>query len=384
MDDEWSYLLFDTLINKVLNGKQSVQEPVSLYNLSHTKTNNISFLNHLLMYENIDSDNLLECLFGIYNQFIEKIEELKKNKNISNMVSMVNDEWYGMANDGENDMRLPMDGQFFSNYHGAVKGKDKLVVMCEKCIENSHQKQEIPYESFMRKESPNDRVLDSGIILSKNVLQNLQNNLSETEKMIEFFKNFNTSFYIDLAIKHKSLYFELNGVRDESIPENIHLIFSNFLNIHNLLYKQIIQHHNSLKEMISQVEGNSGDINQRKKEIEIANSILEQKRVIKELPFNVGDTVLYKGGQIVKVFDIDRNVATGEEPIIYIEFKDGQKRDTPSINLSLIPEDPLEDEDDTFYSLDEEGEHFLYGGGGFATDVTGGARISAKLKSSFF
>ena len=384
MDDEWSYLLFDTLINKVLNGKQSVQEPVSLYNLSHTKTNNISFLNHLLMYENIDSDNLLECLFGIYNQFIEKIEELKKNKNISNMVSMVNDEWYGMANDGENDMRLPMDGQFFSNYHGAVKGKDKLVVMCEKCIENSHQKQEIPYESFMRKESPNDRVLDSGIILSKNVLQNLQNNLSETEKMIEFFKNFNTSFYIDLAIKHKSLYFELNGVRDESIPENIHLIFSNFLNIHNLLYKQIIQHHNSLKEMISQVEGNSGDINQRKKEIEIANSILEQKRVIKELPFNVGDTVLYKGGQIVKVFDIDRNVATGEEPIIYIEFKDGQKRDTPSINLSLIPEDPLEDEDDTFYSLDDEDEHFLYGGGGFATDVTGGARISAKLKSSFF
>jgi hypothetical protein len=389
MDDEWSYLLFDTLINKVLNGKQSVQEPVSLYNLSHTKTNNISFLNHLLMYENIDSDNLLECLFGIYNQFIEKIEELKKNRNISNMVSMVNDEWYrpsqafeGRLSGGVDDMRLPMDEQFFSNYHGAVKGKDKLVIMCEKCIENSHQKQEIPYESFIRKETPNDRILDSGIILSKNVLQNLYNNLSETEKVIEFFKKFNTSFYIDLAIKHKSLYFQLNGVRDESIPENIHLIFSNFLNIHNLLYKQIIQHHNSLKEMISQVEGNSADVIQRKKEIEIANSILEQKRIIKDLPFNVGDNVLYKGGQIVKVFDIDRNVAVGEEPIIYIEFKDGKKRDTPAINLSLIPEDPLEDDDDTFYSVDDEEEHFLYGGA--VPDVTGGARISEKLKNSSF
>ena len=74
MEDEWSYLLFDTLINKILNGKQSVQEPIQLYNLSHTKTNNISFLNHLLMYENISGDNLLECLFGIYNQFLEKIE----------------------------------------------------------------------------------------------------------------------------------------------------------------------------------------------------------------------------------------------------------------------------------------------------------------------
>ena len=379
MDDEWSYLLFDTLINKVLNGKQSVQEPVSLYNLSHTKTNNISFLNHLLMYENIDSDNLLECLFGIYNQFIEKIEELKKNKNISNMVSMVHDEWYGH---GENDGRLPMDSHFFANYHGAVKGKDKLVVICEDCIKESHKKKDIPYESFIRKESPNDRILDSGILLSKNVLENLQNNLSETEKMIEFFKNFNTSFYIDLAIKHKPLYFQLNGVRDESIPDNIHLIFSNFLNIHNLLYKQIIQHHNSLKEMISQVEGNSSDVNQRKKEIDLANSILHQKRIIKDLPFNVGDTVLYKGGQIVKVFDIDRNVAEGEEPIIYIEFKDGGKRDTPAKNLSVIPDDPLEDEDDTFHSLDDEEEHFLYGGG--VGDVSGAERISAKLKSSFF
>ena len=70
MEDDWSYLLFDTLMNKILNGKQSVQEPIKLYNLSQTKTNNISFLNHLLMYESVNKGNLLECLFKIYNQFI--------------------------------------------------------------------------------------------------------------------------------------------------------------------------------------------------------------------------------------------------------------------------------------------------------------------------
>ena len=58
MEDEWSYLLFDTLMSKILNGHQSVQEPIRLYNLSQTKTNNISFLNHLLMYENVHKDNL--------------------------------------------------------------------------------------------------------------------------------------------------------------------------------------------------------------------------------------------------------------------------------------------------------------------------------------
>ena len=379
MEDEWSYLLFDTLINRILNGKQSVQEPIQLYNLSHTKTNNISFLNHLLMYENIGGDNLLECLFGIYNQFLEKIEELKKNKNIDNMINMVGDEWY---NEGgcECGCQLPIKKDFFRNYTEAIRGKEKLGSICEDCIKHSHEKQKIPYESFIRKELPNDRILDSGIILSKNVLKNLQHNLEETEKMIDFFKNFNTSFYIDLAIKHKPLYFQLNGVRDESIPDNIHLIFSNFLNIHNLLYKQVIQHHNILKDIISQVEGDSENVNQRKKEIEFANRILEQKRIIKDLPFDVGDSVLYKGGEIVKVFDINRNVAEDEEPIIYIEFKDGKKRDTPSINLSLIPED--EEEDDIPTSINDENEHFLYGGG--VVNVTGAENISQKLKSSFF
>ena len=135
--------------------------------------------------------------------------------------------------------------------------------------------------------------------------------------------------------------------------------------------------------MISQVQGDSESVNQRKTEIDLANSILEQRRIIKELPFNVGDSVLYKGSHIVKVFDIDRNVADGEEPIIYIEFNNGKKRDTPAINLALIPEETQDDEgDDTFHSLDDEHEHFLYGGGN--TDVSGAEKISQKLLSSFF
>ena len=159
------------------------------------------------MYENIGADNLLECLFNIYNQFLEKIEELKENKNIYNMINMVGDEWY---NEGgcECGCQLPIKKDFFKNYSDAMRGKEKLGGICEECIKHSDQKQEIPYESFIRKESPNDRVLDSGIILSKNVLETLQHNLEETEKLIDFFKNFNTSFYIDLAIKHKQLYFK--------------------------------------------------------------------------------------------------------------------------------------------------------------------------------
>ena len=88
----------------------------------------------------------------------------------------------------------------------------------------------------------------------------------------------------------------------------------------------------------------------------------------------------------LKVFDIDRNVPEGEEPIIYIEMMDGKKRDTPLMNLSIIPDDPSEDEydeddegDDTFYSLDESGELMLGGG-----EIKGAEKVSQKLINSFF
>ena len=95
----------------------------------------------------------------------------------------------------------------------------------------------------------------------------------------------------------------------------------------------------------------------------------------------MGDSVLYKGGEIVNVFDIDRNVDEGQEPIIYIEFKDGRKRDTPSMNLSVIPDDD-DEEGNIPTSINDEHEHFLYGGG--VLDVKGAEKISQKLKNSFF
>ena len=205
-------------------------------------------------------------------------------------MSMVQDEWY---NEDQCDCHLPIQKDFFEGYQNAIKNKNKLITICESCIDQTHGHQKIPYESF-RKQSPTDRLLDSGIILSGSVLKELQDNLSETEKMLDFFKNFDRSFFIDLSIKHKPLYFQLNGVRDESIPDNIHLIFSNFLNIHNLLYKQVVQHHNGLKSIIAEVQNSSSDVHNRKKEIDLANQILEQRRVIKDCPFKVGDEVLYK------------------------------------------------------------------------------------------
>ena len=57
-----------------------------------------------------------------------------------------------------------------------------------------------------------------------------------------------------------------------------------------------------------------------------------------------------------------------EEPIIYIEFRNGGKEDTPAINLSLIPHE--EEEDNIVSSVNDE-EDLLYGGDGTIKDISG-------------
>ena len=58
--------------------------------------------------------------------------------------------------------------------------------------------------------------------------------------------------FIDLSIKHKSLYLKLSGKNhhDDTIPENIHKVFSNFINIHNLFYKQLIQYYHHVSSLL--------------------------------------------------------------------------------------------------------------------------------------
>ena len=69
-------------------------------------------------------------------------------------------------------------------------------------------------------------------------------------------KKTDMSQFVDLSIKHKALYLKLSNKDedDDSIPENIHHIFSNYYHIHNLLLKQLIQYYNYIAHLLEQLK----------------------------------------------------------------------------------------------------------------------------------
>lgn len=345
MDNHWSYIDFEKLIESVLDGNTSVQEPLTISNTNNSQTNNISFLNHLLKYDNITKDNLLKNLFKIYENFTSRIEGLKKNRSILEMMQRVNNEWY--LNDTLS-FEIPMDHNFFTSFNKINNDYSNLCIACQEAILNSEKIKNHPIEELLQNEDMYQRELKSSKILCNKVIEKLKNNMEETKKLIAFFKSFNLPLYIDLSIKHRPLYYQLNET-DKNIPMNIHRIFSNFVHIHNLLFKQIIQHHQILKDIISDVEGKIDTVNGRLSNIHIIATIptMEKKEQVLVIDFNIGDQVLYKDDDIVKIIDINKNVPIDEEPIIYIQFDDGRVRDVLMKDLTEIEsEDFLYDDDE--------------------------------------
>ena len=113
MNDKWSYINFDSLIKEILDGKRCIQEPIVVNDSSGEKAKNVPFKVHLLCYENIHDDNLLEILHKIYMMFNVRVDKLNENENVKEMIKQVNGEWFKE----EESLKLddPLDFDFFDN-----------------------------------------------------------------------------------------------------------------------------------------------------------------------------------------------------------------------------------------------------------------------------
>lgn len=376
--DNWSYIDFDILMNSILKGDTSVQEPIVINNNTHSQTNHISFLSHLLKYDNIDRDNLLENLFKIYTNFLNKIEELKRKKIVIEMIKRVNQEWYS---DGNLALNNPFSDKYFKDMDNLKINYDNLCVTCQEAILESEKRKKHPIEERIQQEDLYERELNSSVILCKKNISRFNKKIQDTEEILKLFNSFNLPLYIDLSIKHRHLYHQLID-SNEDIPMNIHRIFSNFIVIHNLLFKQLIQYQHTLKGCLKNIEDKLSEIQNRLSNIKIIATYPSEKQEDKkvEIPFNVGELVNYKDKEIVRIIDINKNVPEGEGPIVYIQFDSGNVRDVLIDDLNEI--NPDEDDfllDDSDSDSDNDSDI----NDGLIVNSQNAKDISHKLTSFF-
>ena len=119
--------------------------------------------------------------------------------------------------------------------------------------------------------------------------------MEDTNKMIQFFNESYVSLLLDLSMKHKSMYnlFDNNN-EIKNVPDNIHIIYSNYLFMHNLLHKQTIQNIKYLNDILTDINERITKIKGLKVNIETLAEIskkipdeIEEQEIEKEIKQNI-------------------------------------------------------------------------------------------------
>tara|TARA_Y100000590_G_scaffold351997_1_gene404394 strand:- start:554 stop:1477 length:924 start_codon:yes stop_codon:yes gene_type:complete len=245
MNEEWLLMNFQDFLKKILNGDILIQDQINVVNIRRDTSCNVSFLNHLLSYQNINRENILEILIEIYHTFNETIDELKDIPAMDKMLERLNSEWY--ETDNLIVIKSPIPTNFFDIkneneelYQKACQAFDEIMNLTK--VENN-----IPLQVESDSTHPMKKYFDQVLSIFKKTIQELEEHFNETNRVIQSFKGVNLNFFLDLSIKHKQLYLKLLDIDSiEEIPENIHGIFSNYIYVHNLVLKQLIQYYHIL------------------------------------------------------------------------------------------------------------------------------------------
>ena len=98
MNEEWVLMNFQEFLKKLLIGEILIQNQINVVNIRRDTSCQVSFLNHLLSYQNINRENILEMLTEIYHSFYELLNQLKDVDPVHKMIERINNEWYETDN----------------------------------------------------------------------------------------------------------------------------------------------------------------------------------------------------------------------------------------------------------------------------------------------
>lgn len=238
---------YDELKQLLLNGDISIQDPIMVYDSSGETSKKCPFERYLQEYEDFDNKNSLEKTHGLYDLLRNRVNELDETPEVKTFVIDLNDQWI------EPDRQLHVENVipegFFQKQNRGVENYQRACGLCDR-IDGSCSN--TPESSFTG-EHPVHREADGVIDLCGQVREYIEDNMEDIKKMLMYFRGFDTSLFLDLSKKHKSLYFGNNNQND-MIPNNIHIIFSNFLLLHNMFTKQLIQYYKYLHGLLQELD----------------------------------------------------------------------------------------------------------------------------------
>ena len=237
------FLDLKILVKEMIEGKIQINKPLVITSSDRTNSEGISFLSHVLKYNNVKKDTMFVFLNEILDVFNKQISKLMGNSNVQKYIDNVKNEW--------DDLSDILFKEIF---------EEEQVKLMESLIENINELCRRFKEINTSIESNNvtDIVEEEDLVERMDIfvksLQEFNKNTEEITSELDRYESnlnkLNTCLLLDLSMKNKQLYLEFNDINeDKNIPENIQNVFLNYLLILNLIKKQILYYKKTIKKV---------------------------------------------------------------------------------------------------------------------------------------
>ena len=237
------FLELKLLVKEMIEGKIQINKPLVITSSDRTKSEELSFLSHVLKYNDVKKETMFVFLNEILEVFNKEMNKLMRNRNVQRYIDGIKGEW--------DDLSDILFKELFT--------EDQVKLM-ESVLENINELCRRFKEINTTVESNNvtdvveeadlvDR-MDTFVKSIREFNENTEEIMEQLDRYEGNLNKLNTCVLLDLSMKNKKLYLEFNELtEDRSIPENIQNVFLNYLLILNLIKKQIVYYKKTVKKV---------------------------------------------------------------------------------------------------------------------------------------
>ena len=243
------FLELKLLVKEMIEGKIQINKPLIITSSDRTNSEELSFLSHVLKYNDVKKDTIFVFLNEILDVFNKQMSKLMGNSNVQKYIDNVKNEWNDLSDILFKEIFEEDQVQLIENLI------ENINELCKRFKEINSSVESNNVTDIVEEDDLVDR-MDTFVESVEEFNKNAEEITGELNRFEGNLNKLNTCILLDLSMKNKQLYLEFNDIsEDKNIPENIQNIFLNYLLILNLIKKQIIYYKKTIKK-VEEIAGN--------------------------------------------------------------------------------------------------------------------------------
>lgn len=237
------FLELKLLVKEMIEGKIQINKPLVITSSDRTKSEELSFLSHVLKYNDVKKETMFVFLNEILEVFNKEMNKLMRNRNVQRYIDGVKGEWDDLSDILFKDLFTEDQVKLMENI------LENINELCRRFKEINTTVESNNVTDVVEEDDLVDR-MDTFVKSIREFNENTEEIMEQLDRYEGNLNKLNTCVLLDLSMKNKKLYLEFNGVtEDRGIPENIQNVFLNYLLILNLIKKQIVYYKKTVKKV---------------------------------------------------------------------------------------------------------------------------------------